>query len=84
MMRNLEHASTLDSRVNQLASESIGAFSAQHSGYVHNEGRVPVLATPAAVAVGYAAVGYYAGAGAAFTAGVTVVSAAYTAGRAAG
>ncbi|MBE7163516.1 MAG: hypothetical protein INR72_19930 [Williamsia herbipolensis] len=44
----------------------------------------PVLTTPTAVAVGYAAVIGYAAEGAAFTAGATAVVGAYTVGKAAG
>jgi len=44
----------------------------------------PVLTTPLAVAVGYAAVVGYAAEGAAFTAGAAAVVGAYTVGRAAG
>jgi len=71
----------LTTMVNTEADALLGA---SVQGFVRAQAGAPVLATPAAVAVGYAAVVGYAAPAAAFTAGATSVVGAYALGQAVG
>ncbi|WP_216093098.1 hypothetical protein [Curtobacterium sp. UCD-KPL2560] len=71
--------STLDAAVNR----ELARIETERA-YVSHREPEPVLTTPAAVAIGYAAVVGYAAQGAAFTAGATAVVGAYAVGKAVG